>query len=237
MRVPVDAMCEILRLLHGPVSGTEEQIWKRLLEFEKEAELEARRQGATSHVSSSSTRPPVRCRNRCSQFLSRLWCKLCQMGKWRQVRHRSCATLSCHLAMDLYAKKRGMPAGIAQSRWVLLFHCFRSARQVRSEAWWRGSSCKLMASQRYGSSRRRCQRFGRSQRGRGQIPHTLSRSNVSAESTVEHLTSQVRTLRAQLEMMHGVIFNPNMCIWLWLTRHASRCLWQRLERRLVRFSK
>ena len=32
---------------------------------------------------------------------------------------------------------------------------------------------------------------------------------------------QVCILRPQLETMHGVVLNPNMCIWLWLTRHAS----------------
>ena len=54
---PVDAMSDSLRLLHSPVYGTKEQLWKRLLEVEEvgrkeaavqrelAAELEARDQG------------------------------------------------------------------------------------------------------------------------------------------------------------------------------------------------
>ena len=41
---------------------------------------------------------------------------------------------------------------------------------------------------------------------------------------------QVRTLRTHLESMHCVVLNPNMCIWSWLTRHAS-CLMSRLTTR------
>ena len=48
-----------------------------------------------------------------------------------------------------------------------------------------------------------------------------SRSNGSVESAIGHLTGQVRTLREQLVMIHGLTLNPNMCNWPWLTRPAS----------------
>ena len=52
-------------------------------------------------------------------------------------------------------------------------------------------------------------------------PTHSSHSDGAVESTIGHLTGQVRNLRVQVEMMHGSILHPNMCIWPWLTRHSS----------------
>ena len=51
-------------------------------------------------------------------------------------------------------------------------------------------------------------------------PAHSSQSNGAVESRIGHLDGQVRTARAQLEMMHGVTISPNWCMWTWLTRHA-----------------
>ena len=79
-------------------------------------------------------------------------------------------------------------------------------------------------------------------------PTRFSLSDGAVESANGHSKGQVRTLRTLLEMMHGLIVNPNTCIWTWLTHHSSwlmnwfsiqwsygirGCLRQRVERRLV----
>ena len=71
------------------------------------------------------------------------------------------------------------------------------------------------------SWQRNCQNFGRSRRGREQTPACSPQSSGAVEFTIGHLTGQVRTLRGQVEMMHSVTLDPNMCIWPRLTRHAS----------------
>ena len=78
-----------------------------------------------------------------------------------------------------------------------------------------------MGSQRHGSWQSNFQKLRQNLARTRTTPPDSSRSNGALESTIGHLTGRVRTLRAQLEVVPAVILNTDMCIWPWLTRHAS----------------
>ena len=76
-----------------------------------------------------------------------------------------------------------------------------------------------MASQRYGSWQ--SSKLRQTPTRTRTKPTYSSPTNGAVESTIGPLTGQVGTLRGQLEMMHGLTLNPNMCVWPLVARHSS----------------
>lgn len=107
---PVEAMRGWLRAAGAPIYGTKDMLWKRVLEYNelvrKEAalqeqlaqELEARRLGQGSRESAAvplpAPRPPTEAEKEAHALThvpAKPWCRLCVMGKSKQLGHRRIA--------------------------------------------------------------------------------------------------------------------------------------------------